>query len=474
MPTMTDLQHLLIVDDQPFNLTLIKRELEYLGFGYRVTTATNGADALESVAVDPPDVVILDVMMPGMDGFELCHLLKAEPATAEIPVILLTALTDVKSRVRGIEAGADDFISKPFNRHELLARVRSLLRLRRARRQLREERDRLDAILQNTGDAIIVSDADGYPSLLNLAAEKLLGLSAPEAYGHPWMDLVEDEALLSFLESAVRLKEPQLMQVTTDKGCVLHTSVAPMGEMGTVIVLHDITANKELDRVRLEAEQAEKQHLRQTFERYMSPELVEHVLSQEQGLLERRERLNVVVMFADLRGSTRLSSHLPPDTLVNILNAFFTEMTRLVHSTHGTIFDLIGDELMVGYGVPFPQHDAADRALQTAVAMQRLFAGLSERWRQTHGVEVGLGIGLNRGTVVVGNVGSPSHMRYSIVGEAVNVAHRIVELAGSNEIILSQAVLDGLVTPLTMPLERLAPMAIKGKDGQHVFYRIIV
>jgi len=469
---MTDLQHLLIVDDQPFNLTLIQRELEHLDFDYRVTTATSGADALASVAVDPPDVAILDVMMPGMDGFELCRRLKADPATAGIPVILLTALADVKSRVRGIEAGADDFISKPFNRHELLARVRSLLRLRRARRQLREERDRLDAILHNTGDAIIVSDADGYPSLLNLAAEKLLGLSAPEAYGHPWLDLVEDEALLSFLESAVRLKEPQLMQVTTDKGRILHASVAPMGEMGTVIVLHDITANKELDRVRLEAEQAEKQHLRRTFERYMSPELVEHVLSQEQGLLERRERLDAVVMFADLRGSTRLSSYLPPNTLVDILNAFFTEMTRLVHSTQGTIFDLIGDELMVGYGVPFPQHDAADRALQTAVAMQRLFAGLSERWRQTHGVEVGLGIGLNRGAVVVGNVGSPSHMRYSIVGEAVNVAHRIVKLAGYNEIILSQAVLDGFVIPPAMSLERLAPMAIKGKEGEYVFYRV--
>jgi PAS domain S-box-containing protein len=347
--------------------------------------------------------------------------------------------------------------------------------LRDARRRLREEHDQLAAILHNTADAIVVSDAEGRLSLLNPAAEQLLGLGGPDAYGRPWRDLVKDQALLSFFERAARLKLPRSMEITTAKGRILHTSVTPLGVMGTVAVLHDITLSKEVDRMRLAAEQMEKQHLRQTFERYMSPELVERVLSQERGLLERRERLEVVVMFADLRGFTRLTSHLSPDTIVHILNAFFIETTQLVHSTHGTIFDLVGDEMMVGYGVPFPQPDAADRALQTAVAMQRRFAELSQRWHQSHDIAVGLGIGLGRGTVVVGNVGSPDRMHYAMVGDAVNVAHRLVELSGPNEILLSQAVLDGLVAPVeALPIERLPPTTIKGKEGLHVFYRIVV
>lgn len=472
---MSEPHHVLIVDDQPFNLSLIQRELERHGLDYRITTATSGFDALELVAADPPDLVILDIMMPEMDGFEVCRRLKADPVTAEIPVILLTALSDVRSRVRGIEAGADDFISKPFNRHELLARVRSLLQLRDARRQLREEHDRLTAILHHTADAIIVCDLEGCPSLLNPAAERLLGLRAADAYGRSWQDLITDQALLSWFERATHLKLPRSMEVTTAKGRVLHASVAPLGVMGTVAVLHDITLNKELDRMRLAAEQMEKQHLRQTFERYMSPELVERVLSQARGLLERRERLEVTVMFADLRGFTQMISHLSPDTVVHILNGFFTEMTQLVHSTHGTVFELVGDEMMVGYGVPFPQPDDADRALQTAVAMQRCFAELSQRWRQTHNVAVGLGIGLSQGAVVIGNVGSPNRMHYTMVGDAVIVAHRLVELSGPGEILLSQAMLDGLSAPVeALPLQRLPPTTIKGKEGTHVFYRIVV
>jgi PAS domain S-box-containing protein len=471
---MTDSAHLLIVDDQPFNLTLIQRELEHSGCGYRMTTATNGLDALELIAAVPPDLVILDVMMPKMDGFEVCRRLKADPATVEIPVILLTALKDVQSRIKGIEAGADDFISKPFNRHELLARVRSLLRLRDARRQLREKHERLNAILDNTADAIIVSDPDGCPSLLNPAAERLLGLKGADICGHPWRDLIEDPALLSFFERAAHLELPDSLEITTAEGKIFHTSLAPLGAMGTVAVLHDITLNKELDRMRLEAEQAERQRLRRTFERYMSPELVERVLTHEQGLLQRRERLAVVVMFADLRGFTHLTTDLPPDTVVHILNAFFTEMTQLVHNSQGTIFDLIGDELMIGYGVPFPQHDASDRALQIAVAMQRRFRELSQHWHQHHDVVVGLGIGLNRGEVVVGNVGSPSRMHYAMVGDVVNVAHRLVKLAGPSEIILSQAVLDGLCAPVeALPMEQLPPVAIKGTEDLYTLYRIV-
>lgn len=120
----------LVVDDILPNVKLLEAKLssEY----YDVITATSGEEALEKVAHDGPDLVLLDIMMPGMDGFEVCRRIKADPKVAHIPVVMVTALTDATDRVKGLEAGADDFLSKPVNDTSLMARVRSLVRLKMA------------------------------------------------------------------------------------------------------------------------------------------------------------------------------------------------------------------------------------------------------------------------------------------------------------------------------------------------------
>ncbi|MFA5593476.1 MAG: PleD family two-component system response regulator [Micavibrio sp.] len=118
----------LVVDDILPNVKLLEAKLmsEY----YEVITATNGEQALEKVENHSPDIVLLDVMMPGMDGFEVCARIKNNPATAHIPVVMVTALTDASDRIRGLESGADDFLSKPLNDIALMSRVRSLVRLK--------------------------------------------------------------------------------------------------------------------------------------------------------------------------------------------------------------------------------------------------------------------------------------------------------------------------------------------------------
>ena len=120
---------ILVADDEPTNVELLTRLMVRLG--YEVVSAPNGALALEAVSRERPDVVLLDVNMPRVDGFEVCRRLKAQPATRLIPVILLTGLSATRDRIHGIDAGADDFISKPFNVAELEARVRSFTRLKR-------------------------------------------------------------------------------------------------------------------------------------------------------------------------------------------------------------------------------------------------------------------------------------------------------------------------------------------------------
>ena len=125
----------LVVDDVEANVKLLEAKLssEY----FEVLSAYDGRTALQIAGAELPDVILLDVMMPRMDGFEACRQLKANPRTADIPVVMVTALSDVANRVRGLEAGADDFLTKPGNDIALFARVRSLVRLKRMMEELR-------------------------------------------------------------------------------------------------------------------------------------------------------------------------------------------------------------------------------------------------------------------------------------------------------------------------------------------------
>jgi adenylate cyclase len=124
----------LVVDDTPHNVKLLA---DLLGAkGYAVSTAASGEQALQAIASGAPDIVLLDVMMPGLSGYDVCRRIRENPSTALLPVVLVTALDAQQERVKGIEAGADDFLSKPINQPELFARVRSLLRVK----QLQDER----------------------------------------------------------------------------------------------------------------------------------------------------------------------------------------------------------------------------------------------------------------------------------------------------------------------------------------------
>jgi putative two-component system response regulator len=132
---------ILAVDDQPENLELLAAILSDEGFD--VGFASDGLAALEAVAAHPPQAILLDIMMPRLDGFEVCRRIKAARPTCFIPVVMLTALSDVESKIRGFENGADDFLNKPFHRIELLTRLRSLLRIR----GLRDELDSTEALI---------------------------------------------------------------------------------------------------------------------------------------------------------------------------------------------------------------------------------------------------------------------------------------------------------------------------------------
>jgi CheY-like chemotaxis protein len=140
---------ILIADDTEQNVELIQAYLDELGC--HIVTAFDGQETLDRVAETKPDLILLDIMMPKLSGFEVCRKLKADPATRDIPICMVTALTEEGDIERAVEAGTDDFLSKPINKWELLTRVRSLLRVRHLQNELERTLSYLEEVDQARG-----------------------------------------------------------------------------------------------------------------------------------------------------------------------------------------------------------------------------------------------------------------------------------------------------------------------------------
>lgn len=164
---------ILIVDDEEIGREALESLL--INHGYQLLFATNGAEAFTQAIQHNPDLLLLDVMMPGMDGFEVCRRIRQEPMISEIPIIMVTSLDDRDSRIEGIEAGADDFITKPFDRVELRSRVRTITRLNRHRRLL-NERARFEWVVEQANDGFIVVDQNTHILYANTQARNYLNL----------------------------------------------------------------------------------------------------------------------------------------------------------------------------------------------------------------------------------------------------------------------------------------------------------
>lgn len=169
--TMAGSPQILVVDDEEANVKLLEAHL--LPHGYQVLTASSGEQAIYLVKNNKIDLILLDVMMPGLNGFDVTRKLREDKSSRLVPVVLVTALKDTENRIKGIEAGCDDFISKPFDKNEILARVKMLLKLAYYRNLL-DEKAKFEYIIDNMGSGIIIFDKELKIERVNQTAKNLL------------------------------------------------------------------------------------------------------------------------------------------------------------------------------------------------------------------------------------------------------------------------------------------------------------
>jgi len=218
------------------------------------------------------------------------------------------------------------------------------------------------------------------------------------------------------------------------------------------------------------AERREKNFIRSTFQRYLAPEIVAEILSHSETFPLGGVRKKVTVLFADLRGFTRLSEVLPPEEVVKLLNETFEVITEAVFRYHGTLDKFIGDCAMALFGAPLPLPEQELMAVRAGMEIKDGVEEIAQGWLPKLGTRIGIGIGINTGQAVIGNIGSTKRMDYTAIGDTVNLAQRLEAVAEPGQILISETTFAPIKEKLIVT--RQPPIVLKGKRELVVSYQV--
>ncbi len=366
MVTLRERPTVLVVDDTPANVALLG---EILKPDYRVKVAVDGDKALRLVASgSPPDLILLDVMMPGMDGYEVCRRLKASSATCSIPVIFVTSMGEVEDEMTGLALGGVDYITKPISAPIVKARVRTHLALHQHEKEM--------------------------------------------------------ERMIARLEA----------------------QAAELAEW-----------NRTLER-RVAEEVAQVERLGR-LKRFLSPSVVDLLLSGSAEDPLKSHRREIVAVFVDLRGFTAFTETSDPEDVMDVIREYHDALGQLVMAFGGTLERFAGDGIMIFFNDPLPVDDPATTAVRMALAMQERFGALTQGWRK-RGYDLAMGIGIAQGYATIGAIGFEGRRDYGAIGTVTNLAARLCGEAAGGQILISRRV-QGSVAGL-VAVEPVGELSLKG------------
>lgn len=322
-----------------------------------------------------------------------------------------------------------------------------------------------ESILGSIATGVITLDPLGEIDSINQAGLNILKMGMDEIIGNHYMYLFEKDMDIIELIQLAELEnnthtEINMPFLTVSKETVVNVSAAPRLDpegnvQGLVVAIEDIT---------------DVSKVKNTFKRYVSKQVVDELLDDDAKLNLGGEEREVTILFSDIRGFTNMSEKMKPEDVVNTLNEYFSDMIDIVFKHNGTLDKIIGDELMIVYGAPIAAEDDTERAIVTAVEMQECILDLNKARKKQKKKPILVGIGINRGLVVSGNIGSRDMMDYTVIGDTVNLGARLCSAAGPGEILVSERVWND--TKKKFSFDTLDPIKVKGKDKKIKIYRI--
>jgi len=214
----------------------------------------------------------------------------------------------------------------------------------------------------------------------------------------------------------------------------------------------------------------EKEVIKGAFSKYVTKNVMDRILEHPDGLKLGGEKRVITIFFSDIRGFTPMSEVLTAEEVVHLLNEYFTAMTTIIFKYEGTIDKFMGDAIMAVYGAPIEMSDHAERAVLAAVEMSEKMKELQAKWKMEGKREVNIGIGINTGEVVVGNIGSNERMEYTSIGDNVNLTQRLESVAEKGQILISSATYERVKHKINARM--LDPIKVKGKVDKVQAYSV--
>ena len=323
-----------------------------------------------------------------------------------------------------------------------------------------------ESILGSIATGVITLNSIGEIDSVNQAALKIIKSEKDKLIGNHYMYLFErDEEIISLIQlSEIENKtksEINLSFLTASEEAIINLSVSPRTDqnqniLGSVIAIEDIT---------------DVSKVKNTFKRYVSKQVVDELLGDDTKLKLGGEQREVTILFSDIRGFTSMSENMKAEEVVKTLNEYFSDMIDIVFKYNGTLDKIIGDELMVVYGAPISGKDDTSRAVSTAIEMQNKIRLINIEREEEELFPIKVGIGLNKGIVVSGNIGSRDMMDYTVIGDTVNLGSRLCSFADADDIIISKSVWKSIQNQ--SQFEKLKSINVKGKKEKIEIYRFI-
>ena len=313
-------------------------------------------------------------------------------------------------------------------------------------------------VMQSIATGVFTTNLMGEINHVNRTAVSILNSDKENSIGNHYGYIFEsNEKVLELISKceleSITVSESQVQLQFDEKTTTVNISVSPLlndfnQPLGTVVALEDLSnINK----------------LKSTFKKYVSNQIVDQLLENEDLLSLGGQEQEATILFSDIRGFTSLSENMTPNEVVETLNDYFNQMIEIIFKYNGILDKIIGDELMVIYGVPKSNIQDSENAVLTAIEMQEKLIAFNQDRCINLKKPIKVGIGVNTGSVISGNIGSTDQMDFTVIGDSVNLASRLCSFAEAGQIIISDAVWNKIKHLQTFKSKKLSPIKVKGK-----------